>query len=62
MGRVCLITGGTSGIGLATARLMAVGGENVFITGRNTKRGDEAAAMLEESGVGELPSTRRSLP
>ncbi|MGE2716087.1 SDR family NAD(P)-dependent oxidoreductase [Mycolicibacterium litorale] len=42
-----LVTGGTAGIGLACARLMAVAGAEVIITGRDSGRGDSAAASHE---------------
>jgi NAD(P)-dependent dehydrogenase (short-subunit alcohol dehydrogenase family) len=41
-----LITGGNSGIGLATARLFVVEGARVAITDRNQKTLDAAAAEL----------------
>jgi short-subunit dehydrogenase len=37
-GKAVLITGATGGIGAATARLLASGGSQVFITGRNEER------------------------
>ena len=39
-----LVTGGTAGIGLASARLLAEAGAEVVITGRDTRRGEAAAA------------------
>lgn len=45
-GKTALVTGGTSGIGLATARRLAAEGATVFITGRNQARLDEALATL----------------
>ncbi len=44
-----LITGGTAGIGLACARLMAHEGASVIITGRDTERGKAAAASIDGS-------------
>jgi 3-oxoacyl-[acyl-carrier protein] reductase len=40
--RVCLITGSTGGIGLATARLLAAEGARVVVTGRNAERVESA--------------------
>ena len=44
--KTAFITGGSSGIGLATARLFLAEGARVAITGRNQKALDEAAATL----------------
>jgi NAD(P)-dependent dehydrogenase (short-subunit alcohol dehydrogenase family) len=46
-GKVALITGGTSGIGLATAKQFVDEGASVYITGRRDK---ELAAAVKEVG------------
>ena len=45
-GKKALITGGNSGIGLATARLFVAQGAQVAVTGRDQKTLDEAVAEL----------------
>ncbi|WP_439385489.1 SDR family NAD(P)-dependent oxidoreductase [Amycolatopsis lexingtonensis] len=45
-GRVALVTGGTRGIGLATARALAEAGATVVLTGRDEARAKEAAASV----------------
>ena len=41
-GRVCLVTGSTSGIGLETARLLAAEGARVALCGRESERVEDA--------------------
>jgi NAD(P)-dependent dehydrogenase (short-subunit alcohol dehydrogenase family) len=45
-GKVAIITGGSSGIGLATARRFVEEGAHVVITGRREKELKEAAALI----------------
>ncbi|WP_275291151.1 SDR family NAD(P)-dependent oxidoreductase [Amycolatopsis sp. La24] len=48
-GRVALVTGGTRGIGLATAKALAEAGATVVLTGRDESRAKEAAAAAGAS-------------
>jgi 3-oxoacyl-[acyl-carrier protein] reductase len=48
--RVCVVTGGSSGIGLATARLLLDEGARVAIVGRDEGRLERAAAELTARG------------
>jgi NAD(P)-dependent dehydrogenase (short-subunit alcohol dehydrogenase family) len=50
-GKVALITGGNSGIGLATAKLFAQEGASVIITGRDQKTLDTAAQEIGSGTV-----------
>ena len=51
-GKKALVTGGNSGIGLATARLFIAEGAHVAITGRDQKTLDEAIAELGPNARG----------
>jgi len=71
--RVCVVTGSTGGIGLATARLLADEGARVVVTGRDPARVERARAetgaalgvVADLSGAGEpervLASTAEAL-
>jgi NAD(P)-dependent dehydrogenase (short-subunit alcohol dehydrogenase family) len=51
-GKTAVITGGTSGIGLATAARFVAEGARVFITGRRQAQLDEALGQLGERAKG----------
>src|SRR3954447_14518522 len=51
-GKTALVTGGTSGIGLATATRLAAEGATVVVTGRDKGRLDEAVATIGRNAVG----------
>lgn len=51
-GKVALITGGSSGIGLASAKLFHQEGAAVIITGRNQERLDTAVREIGDGAVG----------
>ena len=46
-GKIAVITGGTTGIGLATARVFAAEGARVIVTGRNPETLETARAELD---------------
>lgn len=51
---MALITGGTSGIGKATATALAAMGAEVIITGRNRERGEKAAEEIRRDTGGKV--------
>ena len=51
-GKTAVITGGTEGIGLATAQLFVKEGAYVFITGRRQKELDEAVTAIGTNVTG----------
>jgi NAD(P)-dependent dehydrogenase (short-subunit alcohol dehydrogenase family) len=51
-GKIAVITGGNSGIGLATARQFVNEGTSVFITGRRQSQLAEAAKEIGPNATG----------
>jgi NAD(P)-dependent dehydrogenase (short-subunit alcohol dehydrogenase family) len=49
-GKLALITGATSGIGSATARLLAANGAEIIVSGRDTARGDATVDAIIGAG------------
>ena len=57
-GKTVLVTGGTSGIGLASARLLAQEGAHVFLTGRRQHTIDQAVGQLHAVRAGSATGVR----
>ena len=49
-GKVALVTGGTSGIGRATAIAFAQQGAKIVVAGRRVEEGEKTVELLKASG------------
>ena len=64
-GKLVVITGGTSGIGLESAKMLAAGGADVVITARSERKGENGIAAvqkyLQEANIDDPPKIRSVL-
>lgn len=51
MSKNAMITGGTGGIGLATAKVLGASGYHIILNGIDAEQGESAMAALNEAGV-----------
>lgn len=61
-GQTALVTGGTAGIGMASARLLADAGATVLITGRNRERGSPRRPPSVATSASSRPTCPTSGP
>lgn len=59
-GKVAVITGGSSGMALSTAKLFVEEGAHVFITGRRQDALDEAVASIGRNVTGVQADSAKS--
>lgn len=60
-GKVALVTGSSSGLGFATARLLAQEGARVAMNGRSPEKLDKAAGQIQSESGGEVFAVRGDL-
>ena len=60
-GKTALVTGGTAGIGLATAQRFVKEGAHVFVTGRRQAELDSAAKLVRATSRRSKPTPRISM-
>lgn len=54
---IALIVGGSSGIGLATAKQLLTEGYDVWLVGKNTKKLEQAHFFLENKKIGKIKTS-----
>lgn len=59
-GKICIVTGGTSGIGKVAARELARRGATIVIVGRDEQRGSRAVAELKREADNDWISFKRA--
>jgi NAD(P)-dependent dehydrogenase (short-subunit alcohol dehydrogenase family) len=60
-GKIAVVTGGTTGIGLASAKRFAMEGARVFITGRHQAELDKAVAAIGGTAIGVLADSAKMI-
>ena len=59
-GKTALVTGGTSGIGRATAVAFGAAGARVAVSGRRQVEGEETVQLVEQAGGAAVPPNAMS--